>query len=41
MVRAQRDRLSRCVEVHETYVGGREKDAPGRSRGRNSLAIDA
>ena len=41
MVRAQRDRLSGCVEVDEIYVGGPEKGAPGRSRGRKSLVAVA
>ena len=41
MVRPQRDRLSGCVEVDEIYVGGREKGARGRSRGRKSLVAVA
>ena len=41
MVRPQRDRLCECVEVDEVNLGGREKGAPGRSRGRKSLVVAA
>ena len=41
MVRPQRDRLSGCVKVDEIYVGGQEKGAPGRSRGKKSLVAVA
>ena len=41
MVHPERDRLSGCVEVDEIYVGGREKGARGRSRGKKSLVAVA
>ena len=41
MVHPERDRLCGCVEVDETYVGGREKGARGRSRGQKSLVAVA
>lgn len=36
-----RNRLYVCVEVDETYVGGRKTATPGRSRGRKSVVAVA
>ena len=41
MVRAERNRLCGCVEVDEIYVGGKERGAPGRSRGKKALVAVA
>ena len=41
MVRAERDRLTGCVEVDAIYVGGKERGAPGRSRGKKALVAVA
>ena len=37
MVRPGRDRLSGRVEVYEASVGGKEREAPGRSVGKKVL----
>lgn len=41
MVRPGRDRLTRRVEVDETYVGGQEQDTDGRQALRKALVVIA
>src|SRR3989304_3534244 len=41
MVRPERDRLQKLVEVDETYVGGREEDHIGRGAQDKSLVVIA